>query len=364
MLYLVSGREEFLREEFVGQLKALMRKLPLGEHNIDELGAGTSVADLIAACDVTPFLSEKRMVIVRGMVSQLGRARGGRRPRARAASPAPAETDESPLAELGSYVGRLPDTTHLVLVEEDAATLQPLAVARPDAVKRDFARLRDDALPGWIVDRARKQGFRISQPAARELAQLVGSDLRRLGSELDKLAAFVDEDQTIEAQHLEGLIAGGGPTIFALHDALAERRAAAALGATRSLLNDGSDPAELFAQVVGLVRRLLVVKELTAERRPLTREAPAFGLTSSQFALEKLQRQAARHSIAELEQAYAMLAQSDLAIKRGRVDPELALEMAVAQLVGIMPTTNAPSEDDEPLATAGTPGSHETTEDA
>ena len=75
MLYLITGKNEFLREEFVGQLKALMHKLPLGEHNIDELGPGTSIAEVIAAASVTPFLSEKRMMIVRGMLGQGGRSR-------------------------------------------------------------------------------------------------------------------------------------------------------------------------------------------------------------------------------------------------------------------------------------------------
>jgi hypothetical protein len=33
VLYLVGGREEFLRDQFLGDLKTLMRRLPLGEHN-------------------------------------------------------------------------------------------------------------------------------------------------------------------------------------------------------------------------------------------------------------------------------------------------------------------------------------------
>src|SRR5436305_10273463 len=99
MLYLAAGRNEFLREEFVGQLKTLMRKLPLGEHNIDELGPGTTVADVIAASSVTPFLSEKRMVIARGVLAG-ARGRGRARARTRGAAPAP---PTSPIAELAEY---------------------------------------------------------------------------------------------------------------------------------------------------------------------------------------------------------------------------------------------------------------------
>jgi DNA polymerase-3 subunit delta len=328
VLYLVSGKEELLRDEFVGQLKALMRKLPMGEHNIDELGQGASLRDVTTACDNVPFLCEKRMVIARGLVSQAGRSRGrGRRATATAATP---------LDELLEYLPRLPASTHLVIVEDDASSLQPLASVRGDAVKRDFPRLRDDALPRWIVDRTGRHETRISPRAAAELAQLVGSDLRALDSELAKLASFVDAGATVEVADVRELVAGAGPDIFALHDAVAERRPAAALAAAHGLMERGDEPAEMLAQLAALVRRLLVVKELVAEHRQLSRDAPALGLTSSPFALQKLQRQAARISSADLERSYALLCGADLAMKTGRMDSELIVELAVAGLVGLL----------------------------
>src|SRR5690349_4918747 len=115
MLYLVVGKNDFLREEFVQQLKALMHKLPLGEHNIDELGPGTSVAEVIAASSVTPFLSEKRMVIARGVLAgSKGRASRARA-RTRGAGAAP---PSGPAAELAAWAPNLPETTHLVIVED------------------------------------------------------------------------------------------------------------------------------------------------------------------------------------------------------------------------------------------------------
>lgn len=344
MLYLVTGKEEFLREEFVGQLKTLMRKLPLGEHNIDELGPTAPVQDVIAHCDVTPFLCEKRMVIARGVLSEAGRRRPRRRPPRGRTAAGPAEL-EGPVAELAAYVPHLPQPTHLVLVEEDAGLLDPIAAARPDAVKRDFARLRDDALPGWISKRASVHAGSVSPRGARELAELVGSDLRALDNEIAKLATYVDADQTIEAEDVRGLVAGAAPVIFTFQDAVAERRPAAAMAAARGLMGRGTDPVELLFQMGSLMRRLLVVKELTAQRRALTRDAPAFGLSSNSYALEKLQHQAASLSLRDLESAYLLLRDTDLAVKRGRLDPELAVELAISQLTGI--ASNAPVNGDQ-----------------
>jgi len=329
VLYLVSGKEEFLRDEFLGQLKALMHRLPLGEHNIDEIAPPSSPRDVVAAANQTPFLCEKRMVIARGIVAQSTRGAGRRR------GPNPAAEAPPGISELVDYVPQLPASTHLVLVEDDPTLLQPFLAADPKAVRKDFPRLRDNDVPPWVMQRARKKGADIGRAAASELGQLVGSDLRALDTEIDKLSTYVAPGAAIEVDDVQEIVVGAGASIFAFHDAIAERRPAAALAILHSQLASGSDPTEIYAQVVALIRRLLVVKELTAERKPLAHNAPGFGLTPSSFALEKMQRQAARISVAELERAYELLRDTDLAIKTGRLDPELALDLVVADIVGL-----------------------------
>lgn len=339
MLYLAVGKNEFLREEFIGQLKALMRRLPAGEHNLDEFGPNTPIRDVVAACDAMPFLCEKRMVIARGVASAGSRGRG--RGRASAAKKAPDEQPTTPVDELVRYVPQLPETTHLVLVEDDPATVKPLEAARPDAVKREFAPIRDDAVPGWIVERAKKCGARITPQAARDLAHQAGSELRALDREIEKLATYVDQGATIDVPDVRTLVAGTAPSIFEFQDAIAERRPATALSATRARLNHGDDPAELLAQAAGLVRRLLIVKELRTSGQQLARHAPTYGLSSSPYLLQKLERQAAAISASDLERAYLALHDADLAIKTGRRDPDLAIELAIAEIVGIGPTNEA-----------------------
>jgi DNA polymerase-3 subunit delta len=341
MLYLALGKNEFLREEFIGQLKALMRRLPAGEHNLDEFGPTTPVRDVIAACDAMPFLSEKRMVIVRGACSGSTRGRARSRARSAAADKKPADdAARSPADELAAYVTHLPESTHLVLVEDDPAAVKSIQAAKPDAVTRDFAPIREDALPGWIADRAKKRQVRISTQAARELVQLAGTELRALDNELAKLATYVNEGAVIDVADVRTLVAGTALSIFEFQDALAERRAAAALGAARARLNHGDDAAELLAQAAGVVRRLLVIKELHARGLQLARHAPTYGLSSSPYMLQKLERQAAKVSATDLERAYLTLHDADLAIKTGRRDPDLAIELAIAEIVGVGPTSD------------------------
>src|ERR1700730_17170464 len=89
-VYILYGEDTFGRDEAVQSLKDRMRALPAGEHNLTELGSETTVTALRMATDVVPFLADRRMVVVFGLIGRLtGRGSASRRaPRARKASAA------------------------------------------------------------------------------------------------------------------------------------------------------------------------------------------------------------------------------------------------------------------------------------
>ena len=78
-IYLLYGEDSFSRDEAVQTLRDRMRALPAGDHNLTDLaGSDATVNALKSAADVVPFLSERRMVIVRGLLGRLsGRGAGG-----------------------------------------------------------------------------------------------------------------------------------------------------------------------------------------------------------------------------------------------------------------------------------------------
>jgi len=69
-VYILYGEDTFGRDEAVQTLKDRMRALPAGEHNLTELGPETTVAALRLAADVMPFLADRRMVLVRGLLGR------------------------------------------------------------------------------------------------------------------------------------------------------------------------------------------------------------------------------------------------------------------------------------------------------
>ncbi len=344
MIYLLYGtdevaRDEFLREKLINRLLAL----PGGEFNLDRFdGRTASLADVIACCQAVPFLADKRMVIVEGLS-----ARGRRQGTGATAEPAedePAPVEASPrgrgsrtardadLQAFWAFLPSLPESTHLVLVDERVLPLPPLPKGL--LYRQEFPAPRPWELPAWITKRARARHLRLDRGVADTLAALVGPDLRRLDVELAKLALYCGAQPVREAD-VRRLVAPAEANVFALLDAVAERRPGPALLALRRLLQQGQAVEALLPQLAALARRLLVAHELLAEGRSLATEGADFGLTTNQRALEKLARQAARLTAEDLDRAYALLLACDRAIKTGEAEPEVAVELLVAELAGV-----------------------------
>ncbi|MCH1922237.1 hypothetical protein L9G15_22800, partial [Shewanella sp. A3A] len=72
---------------------------------------------------------------------------------------------------------------------------------------------------------------------------------------------------------------------------------------------------------------------LTERRVPQQELGKRMGV-NSQFVVRKTVEQARRHSRQDIKWRYQRLLETDLAIKRGRLEPDLALELLVADLAG------------------------------
>ncbi|MEC8960474.1 MAG: DNA polymerase III subunit delta, partial [Chloroflexota bacterium] len=84
--------------------------------------------------------------------------------------------------------------------------------------------------------------------------------------------------------------------------------------------------------IIGMVERQL--RLLALARDSIDRGMPPSELkgrlgTSSDFVVRKTAEQARRHTMPEIVWRYNQLLETDLAIKRGRLEPDLALELLV-----------------------------------
>jgi DNA polymerase-3 subunit delta len=329
-IYVLYGEDTFGRDEAVHTLKERMRALAAGDHNLTELGPDTTIGALRMSADVVPFLAERRMVLVRGLLGRLaGRGTGARRS-ARSRKTAESAPDE--FQALLDYLPDVPQTTSLVFVEDGKLNADPIerAIPRGRAALREYPRVLD--VPAWVRNRARLIGVDVDESAVRELASLGGGDLRRLDSELRKLADFA-AGRTVTRGDVREMVVGRDVAIWTLLDGLAERRAEKALAALHALYNQGEPPEALLGRdIAPHYRRLMVARELSLASREERARVDVAALGLNPATLGRWSDQAAGFDRVELEHALEVLLELDRHIKLGETEPEPALEVAVVRL--------------------------------
>ena len=71
-IYLIVGEQDLLLEQAVEALKASVGEVADLDFNLETFeGESASADDIVAACNTLPFVSERRLVIVRGVEKML-----------------------------------------------------------------------------------------------------------------------------------------------------------------------------------------------------------------------------------------------------------------------------------------------------
>lgn len=324
--YVFHGTDEFTRAETLADFKRRLGPPDTVDLNTTVLeGASLTLAELRHACDAIPFMAEKRLVVVNGLLTRLAPRKD------RELSIAQKEF----LAALADYLLHLPETARLVFIEDQAlpANHPILQLAQKD--ERGYAKQFDPpdvkTLPGWIEKRVRKHGGAIESQAAQQLAAAVGADLRLLDQEIVKLVTYTDARRPITKADVETLVSyAQAAVVFDLVDALGRRDGRTAARTLHRLLDMGEHPLALLAMIVRQFRLLIEVTELKGQGATAQDVAQQLGIHP--YPARKLYDQTAYFTAAQLEAVYRHLLDTDTAIKSGEIEAEVALDLLVAGL--------------------------------
>ncbi len=346
MLYLFYGDDPFTIAETVGGLrKRLAEEDPVAELNSTQLdGRRLTVGKLQEAADAAPFLSERRLVVVEGLVGRCN-SRGGDKSLAGRKALA---------AALTAYLPTMPPTTRLVLAEGKLDKRNPiLAWATawraeqpvPDeaALIRAFAPPRAGELPSWIARRAQTHGGTVERPAAAALADALlrdGTlDLRLADGEILKLLTYAGDRPVTVADVALLVTPVGIDSVFRLVDALAERDGPRASTQLHRFLDDGEHPLRLLSLIARQFRLITRARALLDAGAQPAALASAMGVAP--FVARKVASQARRFSPEFLPQALERLLAIDVGVKTGRMDAVLGLDLFVSGVCGARPASAA-----------------------
>ncbi|MCS7177267.1 MAG: DNA polymerase III subunit delta [Candidatus Kapabacteria bacterium] len=341
---LLFGEEELLLKEAFQELRArLERQDPVGL-NVETVEAESITArELVERAQVYPVLAEVRAIFVRQAEHLLGRS-------------------ESTVAALVDYLRHPQPTTILVFVAETVPeSLRGISrqLRNPKQQKRahqllqrapvlwrlllkehawvEFPKLYDREVPSWVAQRARRYGYELSPPALEALVSLVGTDLRELSNELQKLAIVAQSTgaSVLEEEHVLQLVGlSRAFSVFELQKALGEGRLQQALQIAQYLVR--SQRQELL--VIAMLTRyfLMLWKLADLEGTNATSEAIAEALGIHPFFVAEYQAAYRRFGPVGVERALVALHRADVALKTGEAPPEAVISELIMRCVGTL----------------------------
>lgn len=326
-VYLVRGDDEALRSQAA---RELIHEL-VGEGDagltVEEHHPGGEDADTAAIADAAqtpPFLTERRVVVVRDVGDYSSEA----------------------LDPLLRYLADPLGSTSVVLVAGDKAVRSKSLLD----VVRKAGHVVEAGVPGqrggrtkWLGERLKQAPVRLDGSAVAALDGHLGEDLGRMAGLLEALAAAYGQGARIGIAELEPFLgeAGSVPP-WELTDAIDAGRTPQALEVLHRMTGAGErHPLQLLATLHAHYARMLRLDGAAAADEAAA--AAVLGMKGSTFPAKKALTQARRLGHAGVAEAIRLLAEADLDL-RGfeRVWPEsLVMEVLVARLSRLGPRPGA-----------------------
>lgn len=329
MLHVLTGEDDFsikqaleeIKKEIGGDPTALMTNTTVLE------GRQVTVEQIKNACETVPFLADKRLVVIEGL---LGRFQSGGRPgRKKSTRKSDKQEEYQVIAE---NIKQLPEFTELVLIDGKLNTNNPLLRELMSTRRvKIFPLLKGAQLLQWIERRVKTCASSIAPEAARLLARFVGNDLWAMAGEVDKLSLYTGNRRIEEADVRAVVSYAQEANVFNMVDAIVESRVGTAQELYQQLLRQGSMPAQLLVMLGRQVRIIYQIKDMRGRKKTRNEIRSKLGLTSD-FVLNKAWEQADKYSLVRLKELYHRLLEADLSIKTGKYDGELALNILIAEL--------------------------------
>lgn len=332
MLYILYGQDDFSLNQAVGKIKAGLGDQEMVGANTTNLdGQHLSLGELRNKCDTAPFLSLHRLVLVGGLLGRFEVKQS--KPRSRKGK------SGNGLGEwegLDSYIKQMPETTVLMLVDEEIKGNNPLLKKLGQLAEvKVFPLLKSEALRGWIRQRAKKEGGNITPQAVNLLAELIGGDLWAMDGEIQKLLLYSRERPVSEDDVKQLVSCIQEANVFALVDAVTEGRTELAQRILHRLYDEGMVPTYILVMITRQFRLIALARDLgKGLSRPQIQDR--LGLKSS-YSLDKTLSQAKLYDFERVKRAYDRLLETDLAIKTGKYSDKLALELLVTELACLNP---------------------------
>ena len=322
MIVVLEGQDEFRISERISEFKLTVTPVEMREFNTTVLdGNLITIGELLAAVSTVPFMADKRLVIVEGLLNKLGS------PRKRGAS----GDNLIEWSDFPDLFSGMPETATLLIVEKTPlpSSKVVLQILKQSKVEK-FPSLRYRELIDWINARCSILAVEMESQAIALLADSVGNELRLIDSELKKLETY-SRGNLITISDVRLMVPYvRQQNVFRVVDAVIEGRTRDALSASSTLISLGESPSAIVRMIERQIRFLFSTKYLISRKVPTSDIGKQINLSG--YPLRKTLEMEKKISQTRILDMHDKLLESNLRVREGRLTEQESFDLLIAEL--------------------------------
>ena len=310
-VYFLFGPESYLRDQAARAIAdEALRETLLREFNDSTFSLRTGDArSAIAAAEQLPMMSPRRVVQIRDF-SKLN------------------ETTEEILLR---YIDRPVETSVVIFNTDDCDKRKKFTKKLMSGAAFEFPPLNNAELASWARTHLAELKADAAPAVVSRIVELVGSNVRSLANELNKLATAALPSANITLDLVEELVGRSRELMnWELTDHMLSRNRARAVKTLQHLLDDGAPPVMLIGLIASTYRKMALAHALLSKGAPpkeIFRQVPMPPFKQSSY-LQMLNRVDGRR----IAQQMVRIAEADLGIKTSKATPRMQVELLVSEL--------------------------------
>ena len=301
-IYLFEGEDAFFSNRGLLLLKDKFLSEP--DLNLKVFSDTVTASELIASLESYPFMSPKRLTVVKEFYPDKNFIKG----------------------DFKAYLEN-PYPTSILIIQN----LKPC-----DALKKfssvctvDCSKADTSLLIKWIRVEGQRNGVEFDMDSCSALAEYCLRDMTRINTETQKLISYGLKTGKITKADVDELVTKDTEyKIFELTDFLGARKFSKALDVIHELLGKGETYQRLIISLYNYFRKLLHVSISDKSNKEL-----ATILSTPDFVVAKLKKQASFFKKKSIKNAVDMLSDADYKIKSGLTDDQTAMWLTLFKIM-------------------------------
>ena len=307
--YLFYGEEQFLKKYYLEEIQKKLIPPELQMMNLTVFeGKVIPANQIIESMEMLPFMGDKRLVIVKN--SELFTS--GRK------------NDTELMCD---FIPNIPPTSCIIFVEDTVDKRNKVfKLMHSKKFTVECGPLKENDLLIWIKREFNRKNKSIDNKTGIYLIRIVGTSMENLANEIQKLIDYVEERRDITPKDIDDIcIKSLDAHIFDLVKAMGYKKVDKALEIYSNLILIKEPPIRILSMLTRQIRLILQVKYLYDK---------GFGskdiseiLKQPYFVINDCLKQSQLFTMEKLQEAIEDCLQTDIDIKTGKMDGELAVEM-------------------------------------